>query len=194
MNVRLPQLLWYGNREAEIDLPDAWSVFLRPMRGAGAPGLSHEEMERAFRNPIGTSTIEESARGRKEVVIISDDLARSTPTYAILPYLMKELDRAGIEDRQIRFIMALGTHGAHTANDFRKKLGPEVLDRFPVFNHNPFGSCDFLGTTSRGTPVSINSEVMACDLKIGIGSIVPHPLTGFGGGGKIVLPGVAHID
>ncbi len=194
MNIRLPQLLWYGNSEAEIDLPDAWSVFLHPMRGARAPGFSHEEMERAFRNPIGASTIEESARGRKEVVIIFDDLARSTPTYAILPYVMKELERAGVEDRQIRFIMALGTHGAHTANDFRKKLGQEVLDRFPVFNHNAFGSCDFLGTTSRGTPVSINSEVMACDLKIGIGSIVPHPLSGFGGGGKIILPGVAHID
>src|SRR3972149_9520976 len=24
--------------------------------------------------------------------------------------------------------------------------------------------------------------------------IVPHPFSGFGGGGKIVLPGVAHID
>lgn len=35
---------------------------------------------------------------------------------------------------------------------------------------------------------------MACDLKIGIGSIAPHQFAGFGGGGKIVLPGVAHID
>jgi len=35
---------------------------------------------------------------------------------------------------------------------------------------------------------------MACDLKIGIGSIVPHPYTGFGGGSKIVLPGVASME
>ncbi|UCD56111.1 MAG: DUF2088 domain-containing protein, partial [Candidatus Hydrogenedentota bacterium] len=48
--------------------------------------------------------------------------------------------------------------------------------------------------TSRGTPISINNEVMGCDLKIGIGSIVPHPLTGFSGGAKIILPGVASID
>jgi len=32
---------------------------------------------------------------------------------------------------------------------------------------------------------------MKCDLKIGIGSIVPHIMAGFGGGSKIVLPGVA---
>jgi nickel-dependent lactate racemase len=35
---------------------------------------------------------------------------------------------------------------------------------------------------------------MACDLKIGIGSIVPHSFSGFGGGGKMILPGVAHVD
>src|SRR4030067_1688961 len=35
---------------------------------------------------------------------------------------------------------------------------------------------------------------MACDLKIGIGCIVPHSSSGFGGGGKIILPGVAHIE
>ena len=52
----------------------------------------------------------------------------------------------------------------------------------------------FIGNTSRGTPLHINSEFMGCDLKIGIGSILPHPLTGFGGGGKIILPGVASMD
>jgi len=35
---------------------------------------------------------------------------------------------------------------------------------------------------------------MACDLKIGIGCIVPHSFSGFGGGGKMILPGAAHID
>jgi len=111
-----------------------------------------------------------------------------------VPHVLRELEKAGISDRQVRFIAALGAHGAHTANDFRKKLGEEVLDRFPVYNHHVFDFCTYLGKTSRGTPVSINREVMACDLKIGIGSIVPHAFSGFGGGGKILMPGVAHID
>jgi len=91
-------------------------------------------------------------------------------------------------------IAALGAHGAQTANDFRKKLGEETLDRFPVYNHNPFDHCQYLGKTRYGTPVSINKEVMSCDLKIGIGCIVPHSFSGFGGGAKIILPGIAHID
>ncbi len=151
-------------------------------------------MEKAFLNPIGTKPISELAKGKKEVVILFDDLARPTPVVEIVPFVLRELEKAGISDRQVRFIAALGAHGAHTANDFRKKLGEEVLDRFPVYNHHPFDFCTYLGKTSRGTPVSINKEVMACDLKIGIGSIVPHAFSGFGGGGKILLPGVAHID
>jgi nickel-dependent lactate racemase len=35
---------------------------------------------------------------------------------------------------------------------------------------------------------------MRCDLKIGIGGIVPHPNAGFGGGGKIILPGVSSME
>jgi nickel-dependent lactate racemase len=35
---------------------------------------------------------------------------------------------------------------------------------------------------------------MKCDLKIGIGLIVPHVSYGYGGGGKIVVPGLASIN
>ena len=51
-----------------------------------------------------------------------------------------------------------------------------------------------LGKTSRATRVFVNSEVAKCDLKIGIGSIVPHLYTGFGGGAKILLPGVCSME
>ena len=73
--------------------------------------------------------------------------------------------------------------------DFAKKLGEETLSRFPVYNHNPFVNCVYVGTTSYGTEVFINAEVMKCDLKITIGSIVPHIFAGFGGGSKIIMPG-----
>jgi hypothetical protein len=42
--------------------------------------------------------------------------------------------------------------------------------------------------------VYLNEEVMKCDLKIAIGLAAPHPATGFGGGGKIILPGVASFE
>jgi nickel-dependent lactate racemase len=194
MKIKIPQLLWYGNKEMELSFPPSWSIFFCPMKGGERKRLAPKEMEKAFLNPIGSKSIQELAKGKKEVAIIFDDMARPTPVYEIVPFVIGALEKAGISDKQIRFIAALGAHGAHTANDFRKKLGQEILDRFPVYNHHPFDYCTDLGKTSRGTPVSINKEVMACDLKIGIGSIVPHSFSGFGGGGKIILPGVAHID
>jgi nickel-dependent lactate racemase len=69
-----------------------------------------------------------------------------------------------------------------------------VLNRFPVYNHNCYENCETLGRTALGTPVIINKEYLACDLRIGIGSFIPHQFCGFGGGYKIVFPGIAHID
>jgi nickel-dependent lactate racemase len=130
----------------------------------------------------------------KEVVILFEDLSRPTKIYEFLPYVLKELEEAGIKDDNIRFIAALGTHGALRLIDFIKKLGPDIPGRFAVYNHNPYENCTPIGTTTNNTPVAINKEVMACDLKIGIGCITPHPLSGFGGGAKILFPGVAGME
>ncbi len=194
MKIKVPQLLWYEKSEMELDFPHSWSIFFCPMKGGQRKRLEKKEIEDAFAYPIGTKPLYELAKGKKEVVILFDDMARPTPVYEVLPFVLRDLERAEIKDHQIRLIAALGAHGAQTANDFRKKLGEETLDRFPVYNHNPFDHCQYLGKTRYGTPVSINKEVMACDLKIGIGCIVPHSFSGFGGGAKIILPGVAHID
>ena len=194
MIIKVPQFPWYGDTELELDFPDSWEVIVPQMAGKDAPKLSDKEIREAFLNPIGTPRIAELARNKKEVVILFDDLTRPTKIDGLLPYVLEELREGGIKDENIRFIAAIGAHGAMKLMDFSKKLGPEIPCKFLVYNHNPYENCTYLGKTSRGTPVSINNEFMSCDLKIAIGSIVPHPTSGFGGGGKMVLPGVAHID
>jgi nickel-dependent lactate racemase len=122
-------------------------------------------------------------------------MTRATRTYDILPAVLSELNAAGITDDQIRLICALGCHGTYTREHFAKKLGEEAMARFPVYNHNAFGNCTYIGKTKTyGTEVYVNEEVMKCDLKIAIGSVVPHAMNGFGGGGKIILPGVTSFD
>jgi hypothetical protein len=63
-----------------------------------------------------------------------------------------------------------------------------------VYNHNPDEMTQYVGETSHKTPVWINSEVMSCDLKIGIGTVLFHRMTGFSGGGKMICPGVSDIE
>ncbi|MDY6907837.1 MAG: lactate racemase domain-containing protein [Chloroflexota bacterium] len=192
--VAVPQLCWYGNTELELAFPDSWQVATCTMPGHARAAMSRQEMAACFAHPVGTRPIRELAAGKREVAILFDDMTRPTRVADIVPLVLEELAAAGVPDEGIRFIAALGAHGAMTRIDFQKKLGDEVLERFLVYNHNPYENCTPLGETSQGTPISINSEVMRCDFKVGIGGILPHPLTGFGGGGKIVLPGIAALE
>ena len=194
MRIVLPELLWYGNKTTEIDLPEDWNVQVCPMNGAEAPAMTVDQMEAAINEPMGTSTISELAKGKKRAVILFDDMTRPTRTYELAPLVIKELKAGGIEDDNITLVCALGTHGELTANEFRKKVGPELLSKYRVFNHNIYENCVEIGTTSRGTKMMINREVAEADLKIAIGCVTAHAQAGFSGGGKIILPGVSHID
>ena len=193
IKVPLFQRPWYGDTKIEIGFPKTWDLTVCTMPGQDKAKITKEGVQAAFANPIGTPRLSELARGRREVAIVFDDLSRPTRTYELIPYLLKELRRAAINDKSIRFVGGSGTHGAMKLMDFEKKLGKRVVQRFPVYNHNPYENCTHLGETSRGTPVHLNSEVMSCDLKIAVGCIVPHPTAGFGGGAKIMV-GISHVD
>jgi nickel-dependent lactate racemase len=194
MKGKLPKLIWDGGGEREIDFPDGWDVHFCPSRGWDRPAMDDARIRKAFDEPIGTKRIRTLAKGKKEVVVVFDDITRPTPVHQLAPYVLEELRDAGVADERVRFVVASGTHGAHDNKALRAKLGQDILERFFVFQHNPYENCVDVGATTLGTPLSVNREVMSCDLKIGIGSILPHPQAGFGGGGKLILPGVSHID
>jgi nickel-dependent lactate racemase len=193
MKVNLPQKPWYGDTFLEIELPNDWDVTVCGMGGEKKPALRKEQIVSALRNPIGAKPLSKLVEGKEEAVIIFDDMTRPTKVHEIVPLVLEELRKGGIGEDHIRFICANGAHGTFNREDFSKKLGEEVVERYPVFNHNPHSNLNYLGHTKFGNPVEVNAEVMACDFKIGIGSIVPHPQYGFGGGAKIVLPGITSI-
>jgi len=177
-----------------MDLPDGWNVQYCPMSGIDAPSLPIEELKKSVRNPINSKSLKELARGKKSAVIVFDDMTRPTRTFELAPIVVEELLSGGIPEDNITFVCALGTHGALTQNEFRKKLGKDITKRFRVFNHNIYENCIEVGATGRGTKLMINREVADSELKIGIGCVTPHPQVGFSGGGKLILPGIAHID
>lgn len=192
--IRIPTKAWYGDEDMALQFPETWEVHECRMVGHDTPALSDEQLRQALLHPLGTEPLREMAQGRKKVVILFDDLTRPAPTWKMLPFILEELQAAGITDDQIRFVGAFANHAAMCLDDFVKKLGQDIVRRFRIFNHNPYEHHVDLGKTTRGTPVLINREVMECDLKIGIGGLIPHLGAGFGGGAKLVLPGVASID
>jgi len=185
---------WFGEREIEIAFPSNWDVVECRMAGHDKPALTDDEMRAALQNPIGSPRLSELAKGKKEVVILFDDLPKPTPTSRIVPFVLEELHAGGITDGQIRFLCAPGTHRQLTYTEFAAKLGEEIVQHYPVYNHNCYDNLVLVGTTSNGTPVHVNREFVACDLRLGIGSLIPHASAGFGAGGKMILPGVAGME
>lgn len=192
--VTVPNLLWYGNEPRRLRFPDRWDVEVLTPPGFEKPGIEDKEIEEAFARPIGSPRLEDLAAEAGEVAVVFDDITRPTPVYRVLPWVLGALEKGGVPKKNVRFIPALGNHGAMTNIDFRKKLGERVVEEYAVYNHNPYEHLEYLGKTQSGTPVHVNREFMNCDLKIGIGCITPHVHVGFGGGGKLVFPGVSGIE
>lgn len=190
----LPQNAWFGDEEMEIYFPADWEIMVADIPADQQNVLGEDDLKRIIDHPLGTPSLPELAGRRKKAVIIFDDLSRPTKIEHLASYVVYQLLQGGIEKHQISFVSALGAHGAHNRLDFEKKLGKDLVHRFPVYNHNPYENCMHVGETRNGTPLYFNREVMSADLKIGIGCIIPHAFNGFGGGGKIVLPGISGIE
>jgi len=190
--IRIPWRCWYGDEWLELEFPPSWQV--QACWPANMPDIGQEGIESAFENPIGAPTIEELARGKRRVSIAVDDISRPTPAARLMPTLMRRLEKAGVDLDQVRVVLGIGTHRPMIKADIVKKIGQVAADRLAVYNSHPYDNVVDLGTSARGTPIRICRFFAEADLKIGVGSITPHGAPGFGGGAKVVIPGVAGIE
>jgi len=136
--VSIPSRRWHENTERELAFPDRWEVHNLTSPGLDKGGLSPAEIKEKIESPLEGSTLEEMARGKRKVAIVFDDMTRPTPVKAIVPFILESLHRAGLNKEQIRFIWALGAHGAYDMISARKKLGDEIVEQYAVYNHDPF--------------------------------------------------------
>jgi len=184
----------YEQKKIDFSLPKGWNLISAedkpPIQGVADP---LQEIKRALDQPIGSPKIEELARPGMDVVLLFDDLQRPTPVHLALPEILNRLNHAGVPDSRITGICSLGTHPIPTLDQLKMKVGQEVFSRLEnrIFPHDPHASDNvIIGKTHRGTVVEVNRYVAFADLIIGVGECMPHPCAGFGGGSKIIMPGV----
>ena len=189
---KIPWAAWYGDEDFTLEFPDSWDVKVFNMKNAKE--ISPKDIEVALNNPIGTSQLIELAKGKQNAIIVVEDISRPTPMEDILKIIIKQLNSAGIEDEKISILSALGAHRPMHRQDFIKKVGLSILDRINIENHHPYENLIFIGDSEKGTPIYLNKSYHDADLKIAIGTVLPHPLAGFGGGAKIILPGICGIQ
>ncbi len=183
--------LRYGQDRVCLTLPDgiqADTVSYRPEAEADGGDI----VRNALANPIGSPPLRELARGKESAVILISDISRLCPSHLFLESLLEQLNAGGIPDSRITVVAALGTHRKQTDAELRQLAGETVSRRIAVVNHSALPEdCIRLGTTSLGTPIEINRDVVRADLRIATGNIEPHGLVGMSGGVKALVPGVA---
>jgi nickel-dependent lactate racemase len=186
--VDLPQ----SGGHLEVTLPEAWlGEVIHPQPVAPAAD-AEAEVERALAHPIGAPPLGQLARPGQRVAIIVDDYTRKTPVALMLPPVLERLRTAGIEQHDIRIVVALGTHRPMTRDELDAKLGTKVARQYQTVNlpSTTEGEMVYLGASSGGIPAWVSQAVAQADLRIGLGMITPHMDTGFSGGAKMILPGV----
>jgi len=177
--------IWYNDHPIHLTFPDSWDVVTH-WPNTPEP-LTNEEITQRINNPVGQRPLHELAKGKRAPVIIVDDLARPTPVFSILPFLLEQFRMAGVPLNAIRILVATGTHGEQNEKGLANKIGKEAMESCRIIVHDDTKHTKFVGKTSFGTPVYVNREVASSDLVIGVGGVYPQHTVGFGGGCKLAL-------
>ncbi len=179
-----------------FDLPAGWNLLtFADLKDKGQAADVYALAVEALRHPVGSPLLRERLSPSDTVAILIEDLTRASPKGIILRAVLKELQDARIPDARIVIVIALGTHRGLAPEEMEAAFGADLLARYSIINHDCLAP-DLVpvGRLPTGRIVKINRAVHEARFKIGIGSIFPHPMNGFGGGGKILFPGVADFD
>lgn len=151
-----------------------------------------EIVEESLDHVIGSQTLEELAKGKKDIVIISSDHTRPVPSKIIMPILLRRI-RSVSPDARIRILVATGFHRPSTKEELIDKYGKEIVENEEIVMHiaKDDNSMKKIGTLPSGGACIINKIAADADLLIAEGFIEAHFFAGFSGGRKSVLPGIA---
>ena len=183
----------YGNGFQEVTLPE--EKVLYDIHGNKADVLEDITAATlaAVRCPIASQPLQKVVRKGDKVAVIVSDVTRLVRTAEFLPVIISEINAAGVPDEDITIIVATGTHRAHTHDEDIAVCGKDIVKRIKIHQHDSRNNEELtdLGVTSFGTPILIDSYVAEADKVIITGAVSLHPMAGFGGGRKAVMPGVS---
>ena len=180
----------FGSGTQSVEVPDG------NLMGVLAPNrVEHDltgvdEVIRALENPIGTPRLRNIVRPGERIAVVTSDITRPFPTYAVMPALLDELYATGVDPADITLVFALGSHRFHTEEERRHLAGERAWREIRCIDGDP-SSCVHVAKTKAGTPVDIVDVVADADRRICLGNIEYHYFAGYSGGAKALMPGVS---
>jgi nickel-dependent lactate racemase len=146
----------------------------------------------AIDRPLSCPPLVELARGRSSAVLVVPDATRRIELPRILPVLLARLREAGIPAERTLVLVACGTHPGVGAAGLRELVG-ELPVGVEVAEHDSLdeASLTAVGELRSGLPLRLHQRVVEAGLLITVGTVRHHYFAGFGGGPKMIFPGVA---
>ena len=175
-----------------LTFPEHWDVEMVSLKHI--PPLTSEAIDRAFETPTGVSPLRDIiSRNGKRIAIAIDDLTRPACLKPVTDLLINKLKQNGISRDDIQIIVAVAAHKPLTFTEVAKKIGNEAAKKLKVVNHHPESDLENV-PIGDGKTVPLNRRFIRSDIKMVIGTVMPHFYAGYSGGAKIIIPGLAGID
>lgn len=183
--------LEYGKGYLEISLDQKRILGVLEPKAVEGIERVEEAVRESLERPVESPPLAEILQGKKKALILTVNFTRPSPRALIRP-ITELCGRMGVE---VTLLIARGRHRSMTRDEIRNHLGDELVDHYPVLEHDPFdeGIHREVGKTSRGVPIRVHQAIFQHDVVIGTGIIEPSYLCGFSGGRKILMPGVSHF-
>ena len=185
----------YGKTTQTITIPEHYSVeYISGKKDDTSPSFE-QLVDHAFQHPLQTPTLPSLVRSGNSVVIVVDDHTRPCPSKQLLPIVLRELKKGGVDDSDITILIATGTHTPPSQDQLIQLLDKSIIQKYNVIsNDNKNSSYVTVGSSSFGHDIKINKTYVESDVKIVISDIEYHYFAGYGGTRKSILPGIASDD
>ena len=127
------------------------------------------------------------------VSIVVADKTRLCDYETYLPWVLEILHTKNIQKPQIQFFIAYGTHAKQSEKESLDAYG-DIYKKYKFIHHD----CDdkslfaYLGKTKRGTKIHLRKDLLESDLIITFGALSHHYFAGYGGGRKLLFPGLGY--
>ncbi len=189
-------LIPWGRDTLALEPPAAWSTRLETVWPdlSGVLADYPDALAAALAAPLDDPPLESRVRAGTRVALVVDDPSRWTPVREALPTLLERLRMAGVKDEAITISVGVGRHHAVDDAAMTERVGADVVARYrcfspPIDDRSAYAD---LGATADGLPVRVFRPVAEADLRVLVGSVLPHLQAGFGGGYKLIFPGTSH--
>lgn len=142
----------------------------------------------ALKRRFPAAELERFLRGKRRVTVLLPDQTRRCDAPVLLGLLAPLLS-----GKEVRLLTSNGIHPPMAPEVVEDLYGASALGRWPLTQHDPDDADNLadMGVSPFGNRVLLNRIAARADALIALSAISFHYFAGFGGGRKLLMPGVA---